>query len=210
MSAVVDGPTTTRATPVQDRGRARVASILRAAGELLDEGGLERLTMEAVAQRAGTSIGTLYRYFPNRDSVLVALAEHLGTVGLRQFAPMHDQEKVTWTARDKAAEYVQEFERYLREHPGARGLLVCRSSLDPDVARHLRTESQWLDDVEGFVARWAPDLTPAEVRAAAVMLFRVGGLAMVVAFEATGQERRSRLAEAERLLAAYLDALRRS
>jgi AcrR family transcriptional regulator len=209
VSAAVEHVPAARATPVQDRGRARVASILRATGELLDEGGLERLTMEAVAQRAGTSIGTLYRYFPNRDALLIALGEHLGAVGLVQLSTLHDEEKARWSARDKAAEYVREYQRYVEEHPGALGLVTARGSLAPEVARRVSMETRWLGDVEEFLGRWAPGLAPDELRAAAVMLLRTSGLAMAVAFEVTGRARRRRLDEAERLLAAYLDALRR-
>lgn len=41
---------------------------------LLDKGGAEAFTTNAVAERAGVSIGTLYQYFPNKDAILDALA----------------------------------------------------------------------------------------------------------------------------------------
>jgi AcrR family transcriptional regulator len=48
--------------------------LLDAAAAVVDELGYERLTTAMVAERAGASIGTVYRYFPDRIAVLQALA----------------------------------------------------------------------------------------------------------------------------------------
>jgi AcrR family transcriptional regulator len=51
-----------------------VALILEAAAQILEAGGLEAFTTNAVAERAGVSIGTLYQYFADKNAVLLALA----------------------------------------------------------------------------------------------------------------------------------------
>jgi AcrR family transcriptional regulator len=51
-----------------------VALILEAAAQILETGGLEAFTTNAVAERAGVSIGTLYQYFADKNAVLLALA----------------------------------------------------------------------------------------------------------------------------------------
>jgi AcrR family transcriptional regulator len=51
----------------------RSASILRAAEELLEEGGYAALTVRAIAARAGISQGLLYYYFEDRHAVFAAL-----------------------------------------------------------------------------------------------------------------------------------------
>lgn len=63
-----------RNEPVQARSTARLAALLDAAAEVIDEIGYERLTTAMVADRAGASIGTVYRYFPDRIAVLQSLA----------------------------------------------------------------------------------------------------------------------------------------
>lgn len=63
-----------RNEPVQARSTARLAALLDAAAAVIDELGYERLTTAMVAERAGASIGTVYRYFPDRIAVLQALA----------------------------------------------------------------------------------------------------------------------------------------
>lgn len=64
-----------RKTPKQKRSQETVARILDAAARLLDEDGYTATTTNHVAELAGVSIGSLYQYFPNKDALLVALAE---------------------------------------------------------------------------------------------------------------------------------------
>jgi AcrR family transcriptional regulator len=58
---------------VQARSTARLATLLDSAAAVLDDIGYERLTTAMVADRAGASIGTVYRYFPDRIAVLQSL-----------------------------------------------------------------------------------------------------------------------------------------
>ncbi|MFD9303615.1 TetR family transcriptional regulator [Streptomyces sp. NPDC060048] len=63
-----------RRTPIQQRSADRLARILDACAELLDETGYESLSTRAVAQRAGVPIGSVYRFFGNKRAMAVALA----------------------------------------------------------------------------------------------------------------------------------------
>ncbi len=63
-----------RKTPRQARARATFAAIVDACAQLLASGGYDALTTNAVSERAGVSVGTLYEYFPNRESIVGALA----------------------------------------------------------------------------------------------------------------------------------------
>src|SRR5438477_1947056 len=64
------------ATPSRPRGRPRSAAarnaIVRAARELLAEGGPAAVTMEGVAARAGVGKPTVYRWWPDRHAVAMA------------------------------------------------------------------------------------------------------------------------------------------
>lgn len=62
-----------RKTPRQARARATHDAILEAAAQLIGRHGLADFTTNAVAARAGVSIGSLYQYFPNKDALMVAL-----------------------------------------------------------------------------------------------------------------------------------------
>ncbi|MFG3498346.1 TetR family transcriptional regulator [Streptomyces sp. NPDC047928] len=63
-----------RRTPVQRRSAERLARILDACAELLDETGYEELTTRDVALRAGVPIGSVYRFFSNKRAMAGALA----------------------------------------------------------------------------------------------------------------------------------------
>ncbi len=67
-------PPSLRRTPVQQRSAERLARILDACAELLDETGYEQLSTRAVASRAGVPIGSVYRFFGNKRAMVAALA----------------------------------------------------------------------------------------------------------------------------------------
>jgi AcrR family transcriptional regulator len=62
-----------RKLPRQDRAAATVAAIIEAAACILESKGIEGYTTNAVAERAGASIGSLYQYFPNKTVLTRAL-----------------------------------------------------------------------------------------------------------------------------------------
>lgn len=64
-----------RKRPNSQRAQATVEAILQATAELIESSGYANLTTNHVAQRAGISIGSLYQYFPNKESICRALAE---------------------------------------------------------------------------------------------------------------------------------------
>jgi AcrR family transcriptional regulator len=55
--------------PQRSNGKLRVAAILEAAAAVIAEKGYEGATMAEIAARSGTKIGSLYRFFPNKESV---------------------------------------------------------------------------------------------------------------------------------------------
>jgi len=59
--------------PRQDRAKRTYEAILEAAAELLVEVGVERISTNLTAERAGITVPALYRYFPNKYAMLNAL-----------------------------------------------------------------------------------------------------------------------------------------
>ncbi|WP_245641408.1 TetR/AcrR family transcriptional regulator [Paraburkholderia bannensis] len=60
---------------MQRRSTATVDAILEAAARILEHSGFAHYTTNAIAERAGVSVGSLYQYFPNRDALTAALIE---------------------------------------------------------------------------------------------------------------------------------------
>lgn len=71
--------TTPRKLPRQDRSRVTVEAILEATTRILVEEGYDKANTNRIAERAGISIGSLYQYFPNKESLLAALMEQHAT-----------------------------------------------------------------------------------------------------------------------------------
>jgi AcrR family transcriptional regulator len=70
-----------RKTPVQARSTVTVEAIYEATFQVLLAVGPDSLTTTRVAERAGVSVGTLYQYFPNKQSLLLSvLKKHLDQV----------------------------------------------------------------------------------------------------------------------------------
>ncbi|QYJ03094.1 TetR family transcriptional regulator [Nocardioides panacisoli] len=61
------------AEPQSAEQKERHRRILRAAGRLGAEHGLDRMQMNDVAREAGVAIATLYRYFPSKTDLFVAV-----------------------------------------------------------------------------------------------------------------------------------------
>lgn len=106
--------------PRQARGQRRVEAILDAAAAMIRESGLEELTVHGLAQRAGTSIGSMYHFFPDLDAVIVGLADR----HLKAFKPLvtavTQRDAREWSRMSAAAAadaIVTPFFSYLRRHP---------------------------------------------------------------------------------------------
>jgi AcrR family transcriptional regulator len=65
-----------RKAPLQARSAVTVEAISEAAVQVLLSQGAERFTTTRVAERAGVSVGTLYQYYANKQSLLYAVLEH--------------------------------------------------------------------------------------------------------------------------------------
>ena len=69
--------TARRALPQQARSRATVEQIFQTSLKLLEECGVDAFNTNLLAERAGLSPRAIYRYFPNKWTILIALAERV-------------------------------------------------------------------------------------------------------------------------------------
>ncbi|HEX6746860.1 MAG TPA: TetR/AcrR family transcriptional regulator [Longimicrobium sp.] len=74
--------------PRQARSRETLSRLLDAAEAVLAEGGLDAATVPGIAQRAGLSVGAVYRRFADKDALLRA-------VYFRMFERMREQNETT-------------------------------------------------------------------------------------------------------------------
>lgn len=90
-----------RQAPQQERSRASIDFILDAATQVLERDGEAGFNTNAVAERAGVSIGTLYRYFPDKQAILKAMGMR-ETLAFRKVVAQAMAGPVEGVARDRA------------------------------------------------------------------------------------------------------------
>lgn len=147
------------------RPRLPTEGIVASALEIIDEAGAEALSMRALAQRLNSSTATLYRHFPNRAGLMVAVIDRiLGEIEL-------DAQVLGsggWRAamRMVAGEYFAALTR----HPGVARLLTDHTPTGPNA---MRLREAWLDAMlrNGFPLELA-------VRSGALMASYVQGFAI--------------------------------
>ena len=130
-----------RRPPQQDRARQTRERLLDVAGELLAEVGIERISTNMIAARAGLTPPALYRYFGDKYAVLEALGRRLME---RQNAVLD-----AWLARrgpggiagmaDHIGELLSENAAVTRAEPGA--VWILRSLHASPQLVHVRLES---------------------------------------------------------------------
>jgi len=70
-----------RKSPVQARSTATIEVLHEATIQVLLKEGIVKCNTTRIAERAGVSVGSIYQYYPNRDSLLAAvLQRHLDSV----------------------------------------------------------------------------------------------------------------------------------
>lgn len=134
-----------RKQPRQQRSRATWEAIVDAAAQLFGQLGYAATTTNKVADLAGVSIGSLYQYFPDKDALLLALAErHLAEateVLVEAFlAVQRDQPDLEGTL----TQLIDAVVALHRRDPGTHRLLFELTPRTPEMARRLRDLEQQL------------------------------------------------------------------
>ena len=109
-----------RTTPVQHRSAERMTALLDAAAHIIHEEGIDAVTTTSVAYKSGSSVGVIYRYFPNIDSLLRSLAQRNLTLYLARVEEGSETSSdAPWSSWDRT---LDSFVELCREEPGFRAL----------------------------------------------------------------------------------------
>jgi AcrR family transcriptional regulator len=84
--------------PQRSHGKLRVAALLEAGADVIAEKGFQAATMTEIAAKAGAPIGSLYRFFPNKEILADALVQRYGELVDDTFAKINSQIKSLSTA----------------------------------------------------------------------------------------------------------------
>ncbi len=130
-----------RLPPKQDRARQTRERLLDVAGDLLAEVGIERISTNMIAARAGLTPPALYRYFDDKYAVIEALGRRLmerQNAVLERWIARHAPAGITGMA-DHIGELLAENAAVTRAEPGAVWILRALHA-SPQLV-HVRLES---------------------------------------------------------------------
>ncbi|MCX7064167.1 MAG: TetR/AcrR family transcriptional regulator [Proteobacteria bacterium] len=146
-----------RRTPRQSRGQQTVGALITAAADLIDEVGFEQLTTKAIAARAGTSIGSFYQFFANKEAVVNELVERYRSQ-VREY--LHDA--VDNPRRGISAAWVSEIivglTEIYRNMPGFRGVWSGRHRTGPLGAQSQALRQEVFDVLDVALDEAFPDV----------------------------------------------------
>jgi AcrR family transcriptional regulator len=112
-----------RREPKQKRSQQRVQRILEAAAEVFAEVGYDAATTHAIASRAGTAIGSLYQFFPDKLAIFHALEERhmeqVTAIHAKLMTPQMAQQPLEYMVQ----QIVETFAVYF-EHPGPKVVYI--------------------------------------------------------------------------------------
>jgi AcrR family transcriptional regulator len=120
QSARIPSISRIRTEPVQQRSTERVTLLLDAAAALIDENGIDGLTTSDVALRSESSVGVVYRYFPNIQSLLRALAARNLDRFLEKAFAQSKSSSALWI--DRIDDPIDAWVEMARTEPGFRAL----------------------------------------------------------------------------------------
>lgn len=158
-----------RREPRQQRSRESVRKIQQASLDLLADEGLEGLTTNAIAERAGVNIATLYSYFPDKYSILYDLFDTFETersdyVQEHVADLVEAQEWAPWLARviDRMAQF---------RHDNPAGVVLRRALLTIPELRELdeRSTAQSAQAIADAFCRLRPSLDTQHIRLVAAV-----------------------------------------
>lgn len=121
-----------RRRPTQRRSIETFDRLLDTTARLLDEVGFDGFTTNLLAARSGISVRAIYRYFPNKHSVVVTLAQRMSQAWLDAVNLIGPFDDVTIDWRQQWSSYIDGFVAAVDATPGATAVLASMRS-DPEL-----------------------------------------------------------------------------
>jgi len=191
-----------RRNPIQARAKERIQRVLDAAEQVFVDVGYEPATTNQIAARAGTSIGSLYEFFGNKQMVARALSDRY----LRELTGLYDEVVVDDPGGRDAivAKVVDALDGFYLRHPGLGPLLRgCRGSEDLRAAGEA-LQASLVVHVERLIAVRRGTTDPIRRHVVAEMCADVLRCVLDDLADKPGEERSAMVAELKLVLTSYL------
>lgn len=196
-------PRRARREPVQDRARQRRREILEATARVLGSQGFARTNTKVVAREAGASIGTVYEYFPDKESLYRALLAHYQQrleAALAAALPLDPSEG--W--RGPVERLFDVFVRFYRSEPGYRELWLGSQLTEVLSEAGQRWGAEFSELLAPALSFLAPGLPEARARVVTRAALHMVSALVTAGLQAGGEDEEALVEEARRGVLAYL------
>jgi AcrR family transcriptional regulator len=197
----IPSPSLSRRVPVQSRSERRVASFLLHAEAVIAEVGYEAATMTEIASRAQASIGSLYQYFPNKETITVAVFRRYINELVARWATLSTGADLL-DPDQLGAQIIEQFIEFATEQPAFFPILSAPVDLKKNPAARHRLREQFA----ALFLKKNPDLGKAGAHQVAVATLGTVKSLIDLYGEARPRERTLIVAEYKQMLAAYLSS----
>jgi AcrR family transcriptional regulator len=196
-----------RSMPKQERGERRMQRLLDAAEQIFAERGYKAATTNEIAARAQTSIGTLYRFFPNKEAIVQHLIERYIQELHAVYEKMFQVDVVTMSLAEMIDHLIDPFVELKSAHPGLVSLFV-----GPHAALQIPAEFQKLLDesvlrIEKLWMRRFPHLDQETCHLYAVIFFQIRQALLSLAFSSATPAQEQVIKEMKTNLFRYLEPI---
>jgi AcrR family transcriptional regulator len=194
-----------RRKPQQARSIERVNHILKIADEVFAEMGFEAATTIEIAARAKMSVGSLYRFFPDKTAILKALAGRYLEQLQEAIAKLHTPETVHLPLAVYVERASDTFNQFFIEHPGFRAVFVHSHGASSEVlAMQALVDREIATHLAAFYALRAPKLKLEECELIASVTVAMVSKLHVLSLSRDEAFRERVMAEIKKLLLTYM------
>ena len=191
-------------SPQQARSWERFNRILDAAAQLFVEIGYESVTTDEIAARANTSVGGLYRFFPDKLAVFQALLDRYLNQLRELFATLHTEETMQLPLETYISQLVDGFDRFVSGNPAFRTVFVQSRLVSTTVAMNTAFNQEIAQQLAAFFAARNPALEQAQTQLLATISVEVASTLDMLALSGDRNFQHQVLTETKKLLIAYL------
>jgi AcrR family transcriptional regulator len=191
-----------RREPVQARAKVRLQRVLDAAESVFVELGYDGASTNAIAARAGTSIGSLYEFFPNKQAIAKALADRYEA----ELAALYEVAVVDLPGgRDEIVSHIVEaLSAFYERHPGIGPLLRGAQGSEELRAAGAALQARFIEHLTRVIEMRRTGVDPARSRLVAGVVAEITRALMDQAASLPEAERDALVAELKVALVSYV------
>lgn len=192
--------------PKQARSRERFNQILDAAAELFAEFGYEAVTTDEIAARSQTSVGGLYRFFPDKLAVFYALVDRYQNQLRELFGTLHTQDVAQWPLATYIEQVVEGFDQFVSANPPFRTVFVQSRLVSTEIlAMDTAFNREIAQQLSAFFALRNPSLPPQQRELLATVSVEVASALELLSLTRDPAFQKQVLTETKKILIAYLE-----